>query len=145
MENKKIIWVWVGVAVVVIGVVAAFVWPRHNQGNPAAVYAPKGQLVPQFPKSLVLHALGGVTNSYSIGYNASTSQYTGEFDSSNTVDFIYNQYLNYFLSNHWTVENIINNNSSSRGLYVTTSTADASVAISAEPKGSHVTIGYLTK
>ena len=147
MENKKI-WIWVGVVVVVLGVVASFFLPHNNGSSPAPIYAAKGQLTPQFPRSLILHALSGVTDSYAIPYNASTNQYTAQFDSSSSVDFIYNDYLQYFISSGWHIMNTIRSGDS-RGLYASTSTGEASVAIEPLTIGSNtasrVTIGYLTK
>ncbi len=150
MQDNKRVWVWVGVVVVLFAIVAFLVWPPNNNANqtatgPTPVYAAKGQVIAGFPQEILLHAPGAITNSYSIAYASSTNLYTVQLNSSSSMQFVYNLYLQYFLSKSWTITNNVTNQVASRGLYVTTSTADASVSIVQQGTGSQVTISYSTK
>ncbi len=150
MKDSKRVWVWVGVVVVVLAVVLAFVWrPSSKQpassGGPAPVFAPQGQLVPQFPKSLILDSNAAISGSYSINYSSSTNQYTAEYDSSSTMASLYAQYKQYLPANGWAITNNITKYSSSRGLYASNASSDVSVAIVSQVNGSRAIITYLIK
>lgn len=145
-------WVWVGIVVVLFGVVAFIVWPSHNNSNqtasgPVPVYAAQGQLTPQFPKSLILDGLSSVNSSYSINYASSTNQYTAIFDASTSIDVLFKSYRQYFLANHWQIQNAVTSLPTSRSLYAITSSSEANVSITQAQRGigSQVTISYLAK
>ena len=65
MKEMKNIWVWVGVAVVVIVIALALMWrpsvPKPT--SPVPVFAPQGQLTPNFPKELILDPQAQVNSS----------------------------------------------------------------------------------
>jgi hypothetical protein len=109
MKDPKRVWAWVGVIIVVIVVIAWVLWmPKFGSHqaattSPMPVYAPQGQLVPQFPKALILDSNAAISGSYSIGYSSSTNQYTAEYDSSSTVTSLYKMYQTYLAQNNWTV------------------------------------------
>ncbi len=149
MKDSKRIWVWVGVVVVVLAVVFAFAWrPSSKQpasSGPAPVFAPQGQLVPQFPKSLILDSNAAISGSYSINYSSSTNQYTAEYDSSSTVVSLYTQYKQYLPANGWTITNDMNSLSGFRGIAGGNASSSVQVAINAHGGGSQVTITYLVK
>jgi len=149
MSNSKRIWVWVGVAIVVVAVVvwvARMFMPKKPVAlNPSPVFAPQGQLVPEFPKSLILDSNAAVSDSYSINYSSSTNQYTAVYDSSSTVTALYNQYKEYLPANGWTITNDITKYSTSRGLYASNASSDVAVGIVTQGIGSQTTITYLLK
>jgi hypothetical protein len=147
MKDKKNIWVAVGVVVVILAVILIFVWKPTSKpaGAPAPVYAPQGQLTPQFPKQLILDTSAAVNGSYSIGYSSSTNQYTAEFNSSSSMATEYASYKQYFSSNGWTLTNDITKYPTSRGLYASNASADAAIGIVSVGSGSQVTISYVTK
>jgi hypothetical protein len=148
MKDSKQIWVWVGVAVVVIVVVFAFVWklkPKPVASGPVPVFAPQGQLTPNFPKDLILDNNAAISGSYSINYSSSTNQYTAEYDSSNTLVSLYNSYKTYFGANGWMVTNSSSIKSASKiGILIAaTSSANVNVTLIAKGKGSEATISYV--
>lgn len=151
MQNNKRMWVWVGVVVVLFGVVAFIIWPHSNPSQtatgPVPVYAAKGQITPQFPKSLILDGLSSVNSSYSINYASSTNQYTAIFDTSTSIDVLFKSYRQYFLANGWQIQNAVTSLPTSRSLYAVTSSSEANVSITQaqQGSGSRVTISYLAK
>ena len=152
MQDTKRVWVWVGVVVVVLGVVVALVWPRSkpsgpttSTNGPAPVYAPQGQLTPEFPKQLILDSAAAVNQSYSIGYSSSTNQYTAQFNTSSSVATLYASYKKYLPANGWTITNDIAKYAQSRGIYASNASSDVMVAILAQGSGSQVTVTYIIK
>jgi hypothetical protein len=149
MEGSKRIWVWVGIVVIIIVVVFAFVWkPAPSQpasSGRAPVYAPQGQLTPNFPKELILDPQAQVNSSYSINYDASTNQYTAEWVSSSSLATLYNNYKTYFGNNGWAIANASGATSASKigAMYATTSTAKVNVTFLAQGKGTGVSISYV--
>ncbi len=149
MNDSKRIWVWVGVAVVVIALAAWLIWgvslkPKQLTG-PVPVFAPQGQLTPQFPKNLILDARAEVNSSYSIGYSTSTNQYTAEWVSSSSLATLDADYKNYFAANGWQVtnSNAVSAVTKLGVVYASTSTANINVTLVAQGKGSEVTISYV--
>ena len=147
MNDSKKIWAWVGVAVVVIVVVLAVVWkftPKHASG-PVPVFAPQGQLTPNFPKGLILDNNAVIAGSYSINYSSSTNQYTAEYNSSDTVPALYKDYQTYFAANGWMVTNSSSIKSASKiGVVIAaTSSANVNVTLIAKGIGSQATISYV--
>jgi hypothetical protein len=149
MKDPKKIWAWVGVAVVVIVVVFAVVWrptPKPASG-PVPVFAPQGQLTPNFPKDLILDSNAAISGSYSINYSSSTNQYTAQYDSSNTLVSLYNSYKTYFGTNGWMVTNSSSIKSASKigVLIAATSSANVNVTLIAKGTGSQATISYVAR
>jgi len=149
MKDPKVFWVWVGIVVVVMIVVAFFIWrpgakPQVASG-PVPVYAPQGQLVPQFPPSLILGTSTIVNGSYAINYTSSTNQYTVEFNSSSSMASLYTSYKQYLSANGWTITNDITKYPTSRGLYASNTSSSVTVGIAQNNKGSQVTISYVVQ
>lgn len=147
MNDSKRIWIWVGVAVVVIVVAVAFVWrpgPKKPSG-PTPVFAPQGQLTPNFPKELILDPQAAIGVSYAINYNPSTNQYTAQWTSSSSLVTVYNDYQKYFQDNGWTITNKSGVKAASKigAMYASTATANVNVTIVAQGKGAAVTISYV--
>lgn len=150
MKDSKRIWVWVGVAVVVVAAVIVVVW-RPSQKPPAVapgpvpVFAPKGQLVPQFPKELILDSSASVAGSYSIAYSSSTNQYTAQYDSSSTVTALFNQYKTYFAGNGWTVTGTLTTHPTFDVIAATKDSGHLQVVINKNGTGSQTTITYVAE
>jgi hypothetical protein len=149
MKSSKNLWVWVGVVVVVLVVVGALIWRSTSQqpanSGPAAVYAPQGQLAPGFPKNLVLDAQARIGSSYSIAYASTTNQYTARWVSSSSVATLYNSYKTYFGNNGWAITNSSGATSTSKlgAIYAATSSANVSVTMITQGKGSEITVSYV--
>ena len=139
---------WVGIVVVVIIVVVAIVWrPSSKQPatGPTAVYAPQGQLTPNFPKELVLDPQAQIASSYSVNYDSTTNQYTAQWVSSTTLATMYGDYKTYFSSNGWAITNSSGATSTSKlgAIYASTSAANVSVTMLAQGKATQVTVTYV--
>jgi hypothetical protein len=149
MKDPKQIWAWVGVVVVVAIVAAWIVWrPGSSAPQPTApvpVYAPQGQLVPDFPKGLILDSSAAISGSYSINYSSSTNQYTAEYNSSSTMASLYAKYKAYLPANGWAITNDISAYPGSEGLYASNASSDVAVAVVSQKTGSQVTITYVVK
>jgi hypothetical protein len=166
MNERKNLWVWVGVAVVVIAaIVAGVVWfinrGKAPQTGPVPVHAPTGQVVVGFPQQLILGTptsstatsgassfFAGITNSYSINYSTSTNQYTAEWTSSSTLASLYKQYQNYVAQNGLTIVNHIDT-ASIKGIYATNASSAVNIVIApqsqvAPTKGSKITVSYVS-
>jgi hypothetical protein len=80
-----------------------------SQGQQASVIqkedAPRGELVSEFPKNLVLDSKATIDSSFKIAYQEDTNQYTGAFISDKSVTDIYNSYLDYATKNNYNVVN----------------------------------------
>ena len=142
MSNRK--WLVVGIVVVlviVLVVVYFFVGRKPAPGTP--VFVPTGQVVPEFPKELLLNHDADFSQSYSINYSSSTNQYTAIWNASSSVADVYNEYLSYFQTNGWDITNRITRYTDSRGLYATNGTSTVNVAIVAQGAGAQVIISYL--
>jgi hypothetical protein len=154
MKDSKNIWVWVGVAVVAAVIAVWLAWkPAAN--SPAAgptgavnvpVYAPQGQLTPNFPKELILDPQAQVESSYSINYDTSTNQYTAQWNSSSSLLSLYNKYKTYFGGNGWA----ITNSSGATGvsmigvIYATNASANVNMTVLKQGSGAGVTISYVS-
>jgi hypothetical protein len=153
MEGKKREWVTIGVAVLIIIVIGFLAWYEKFQvpsGGVASistpVFAATGQLSPGFPQSLVLDANATVDQSYSIHYAAgSGDQYTAQWDSALPVATVFNNYLNYFKSNSWTIVNRVTKSATAQGVYATNASSSVNIAIMAITNGSRITVSYLIK
>jgi hypothetical protein len=152
MKDPKKTWAWVGVIIVVIVVVVWIVWaawkptvPQQTNSGPTPVFAPQGQLVPQFPKDLILDSNAAISGSYSIDYSSSTNQYTAEYDSSSTVTSLYNQYQTYLPQNGWTMAGTLTTHPTFDVLAATQGNDQLQVVISTLSKGSQVIITYVVK
>lgn len=119
--------------------------PAPVPSGPPPSYAPKGQLVPGFPKELILDAAAQVSNSYSINYSASLNQYTAQWNSSSSMAALYAGYKAYLPKNGWQIVNQNTGNVSWRGIYATNGTHDVNVAIVQQGKGSRATVSYVQK
>ncbi len=147
MKDSKRIWVWVGVAVVVLAVIFSLLWrPKAPQAptSPTAVFAPQGQLTPNFPKELILDPQAQFTTSYSVNYNPTLNQYTAEWNSSSSLVTLYNNYKTYFGSNGWTITNSSGATNASKiaVMYAATSTANVNVSFVAQGKGTGMSVSY---
>ena len=147
MNDPKRIWAWVGVAILVIVVIAWVIWRPQEKvaSGPSPVFAPQGQLVPQFPKDLILDTNAAISGSYAINYSSSTNQYTAEYDSSSTVTSLYKDYQSYLSTNNWVVIGSLTTHPTFDAIAATQGNNQLQVVISAENKGSQVTITYMVK
>jgi hypothetical protein len=148
MKDQKKVWVWVGIVIVVIIVVALVVWKltaKPKPTGPVPVFAPQGQLVPNFPKQLILDPKAQVSTSYSINYDPTTNQYTAEWTSSSSLASLYGDYQTYFGNNGWTITNQSGAKSGSRlaVLYAATTTANVNVTLVTQASGADATISYV--
>ena len=137
---------WVGVAVVVIAIAVVFIWSHGKKPTgPVPVFAPQGQLTPNFPKQLMLDPQAQVNSSYSINYDPTTNQYTAEWTSSSSLAALYGDYQTYFGNNGWTITNQSGVKAVSKlaVLYAATTTANVNVTLVSRGKGSDATISYL--
>ena len=151
MKDHKNIWAWVGVAIVVI---AAVVWaavavmqkqPGQQATGPTPVYAPQGQLTPNFPADLIIDSSTAISQSYSINYSSSTNLYTAIYDSSSSMKMMFQDYMGYFASSTvWKVARVYVEPTYD-SIAVTNGNGQAQVVISTQGTGSHVAIGYGSK
>jgi hypothetical protein len=152
INTRVIVW-----AVVVIVVVVGLVWYALSMQGPVGpgtpppgsgitpVYAPQGQVVPGFPKQLILDNAAAVSNSYSVNYSASANQYTVQWNSSSSMTTLYTAYKAYLPANGWTITNNIITPANFRGLYATNASSVISIAMNTQGKGSQVIITYVVK
>lgn len=145
-------WIWVGLAVLVLVLVLLFSGafkPSSPTPTPSSgatpVYAPQGELVAGFPTELILDTSARTTQSYSINYSSSTSQYTANFTSNESMLKLYGDYKTYFPQNGWTIVNDTTSYKDSRSLYAKQGTAEASVAVIDKGTTRQVTVSYLKK
>jgi len=117
----------------------------QNPPGPAPTYAPQGQVVAGFPQKLILDPGATVSNSYSLSYSANNNQYTAVWNSSSSMASLYSTYKNYFQNNGWTITNDFVSIPTVRGIAGKSGTNVASVVITAQNKGSQVTISYLAQ
>jgi hypothetical protein len=148
MKNSKQLWVWVGVVVVVVILVVWGIWklqPKSQTASPAPVFAPQGQLTPNFPKQLMLDPQAQVNSSYAINYDPTTNQYTAEWTSSSSLAVLYGDYQKYFGDNGWTITNQSGVKGASKlaVLYAATSSANVNVTLVTQGKSSSATISYV--
>jgi hypothetical protein len=154
MNDPKKTWVWVGVAVVII---AAGVWvfslvnpgtqssAPQGTSNPVPVYAPQGQLIPEFPKNLILDNNAVISGSYSIGYASTTNQYTAQYDSSSTVSALFKEYQSFLPQNGWTINGTLTSSPYYDLIAASQSNSQLQVLINTQTAGSQVVITYLVK
>lgn len=150
---------WVLIAIAVAAMVGIIWYARMENGAPASrtiatstsgtpagsvAFAPNGQLVAGFPKSLILGS-AAVSGSYSINYSSTTHQYTVEWNSSSSMESLYEAYKAYLPSHGWNIVNDITKYAASRGLYARNASSDVSVAVIATGNGSQISIAYLEK
>lgn len=156
---RKKAWAWIGLFIV-LAVLAALAinapWhPLTQPGvsgtsytNPAPAapsYAPQGQLVNGFAQGLILDNAPSFTQSYSVQYSATSTQYTTTWNSSSSMTALFAAYQNYFSANGW---NIASENASISGLRnidAMNGTDYVNVTIAAQGKGSQVTVSYFEK
>jgi hypothetical protein len=146
MNDSKRVWVWVGVVVVAAAIAVVFVWNPGSKpaapSAPAPVYAPQGQLVPQFPKDLILDSNAAISGSYSIDYASSSNQYTAEYNSSSSMKSLFGDYQTYLPQNGWTVIGSDATHPMFSEISANQGTNQLQVVISQVGKGSQVTISY---
>lgn len=147
MNSTKKVWVWVGIVVVVVVIAVAFVWRPGSKkpAGPVPVFAPQGQLTPNFPKDLILDPQAQIGSSYSINYDAKTNQYTAQWNSSSSVVSLYGDYQKYFGDNGWTTTNQSGVKAASKlaVLYAATTTANVNVTLVARGGGADATVSYV--
>lgn len=154
MNPSRKVWVWIGAvaaAIVVVAVIVAAVMAWHAAPGqsipktPTPVYAPQDELVPQFPKNLILDPAAAVSQSYSMSYSTATNQYTAEYDSSSSMAALYAAYVAYLPAHGWTITNQLTSFANSRGVSATNASSSVQASIVAQNGGSQVTVGYVTK
>lgn len=154
MNPSRKSWVWIGsivATILVVAVVVIAVMVRHSSPTqpvskaPTPVYAPQGELIPQFPKDLILGPAAVVSQSYSLSYSSATNQYTAEFNSSSSMTSLYASYVAYLPAHGWTVTNQLTSFANSRGVSATNASSSVQVSIVAHNGGSQVIVGYVTK
>lgn len=148
MNDAKRIWMWVGVGIVVIIAIVWIVWAMMAKpvaSGPSPVYAPQGQLVPQFPTGLILNNSTTIDESYSISYSTSTNQYTAEYDSTSSMATLYADYQSYLPKNNWTVTGSLTTHPTFEVITASQDSHQLQVVISAIGKGSQATITYLAQ
>lgn len=141
---------WVGIAVVVL-IVIVLAWMSTSAPKPAAVsgptpvYAPQGQLTPNFPKELILDPQAQIGSSYSVNYDATTNQYTARWISSSSILTLYNEYKTYFGNDGWMLTNSSGATNASKigAMYAATTSAKVNVTILAKSGGAEVTVNYV--
>ena len=135
------------IIIIIIAVAGILVWkfyPKNSEvGKP--VYAPKGQLTPQFPKELILDTTVAVNNSCAINYSPTLNQYTAEYDSSNTVKALFADYQSYLSKNGWTITSTLTTRPMFDALNATKGTEQLQVVVSTRDKGSHIIITVVVK
>lgn len=159
-QKQKPAWVvWVGVAflaaVIILSIISPSLWRGAAPGvpqktGPQPTYAPQGQLIPGFPKELILDSAARVGNSYSINYSASGNQYTAAWNSSSSVAALFNQYKTYLPANGWVVPaGSARSGKYGASLFATNANPASVVNISIVPaasgNGAQVTISYVAK
>ena len=151
MKDPKRVWVWVGVVVVAAAVAGWAVWasspkqPVASQSGPAPVFAPQGQLVPEFPKGLILDSTAAISGSYSINYASSTNQYTAEYNSSSSMASLYAQYKQYLPANGWTITGTLTTHPTFNVIAASQGNNQLQVVVNTQSKGSQVTITYVAQ
>lgn len=113
--------------------------------------APSGEIPAEFPRRLLLGAGAKIEQGYTINYEAGFIQNTAEYNSSDSIEVIFNKFKNYFSENGWTVTNEAVKESGSRGLYAEKGEATANVFItkpsastgSTQTSGSNVSVSYV--
>ncbi len=146
------LWITIGVVIVAaILILASFLGHRQgtqmtqNLPSPTPVYATQGEVVPSFPKELILDPQASVQNSYSLNYSSTTNQYTAEWNSSTTMPTLFAKYQAYLQKNGWTIVNQITNYPALRGLYATNASSDVNVAITPLGGGSQATVSMVAR
>jgi hypothetical protein len=149
MRDSKRIWAWVGAAIIVVALAVWAIWKFTSHApvatGPVPVFAPQGQLVPNFPKDLILDSNAAISGSYSVSYSTSTNQYTAEYDSSSTVTALYKQYSSYLPQNGWTVTGALTTHPTFDVIAATEGSDQLQVVISTQSGGSQVTISYVAE
>lgn len=149
MKDPKRVWVWVGVVVVAVAVAWWIVWklnstqPAPLQSAPAPVFAQQGQLVPNFPKNLILDNAAVISGSYSINYSSSTNQYTAEYNSSSSMASLYAQYKQYLPANGWTITGTLTTHPTFNVIAASQGNDQLQIVVNTKSKGSQVTITYV--
>jgi hypothetical protein len=135
------------VVIIIIIIVPVLIW-KFAPKKPAIgvpVYAPKGQLVAQFSPSLIMDKSAVISDSYAINYSTTTNQYTAEYNSSNTVTALYNDYKTYLSENGWTITGSLTTHPTFDALTAEKGNDQLQVVISTQGKESHVTITDVVK
>lgn len=119
--------------------------PAAQNKGLIATEAPKGEVVPGFPRESILDAKSSVDKSYAVDYGGGTVQRTANFTSAKSMPDLFAEYKDYFMKNGWTITNEITKYKTSRGLYAVKGSADANVAIADQGKSREVIVSYLQK
>ena len=153
MKDRKTMWAWIGAAIVAVIVVAwivAAMMPPQATPPPQAtgpVYAPQGQVTPDFPKDLLIDSSATINQSYAINYSSSTNQYTAQFSSTSTVTQLFNSYKAYLVSKGWTITGTLTTQPDYDIIAASQGNAqmEAVIAVGAQKQGSQATVTYVTK
>jgi len=146
-------------AVLVVGLGAVFLLLHKNvapakqaanintnataSANPQVVYAHPGDLIPSFPKDLLIGANQETQSSFAVTY-PNTTQSTVVFDSSENADVLYNAYLVYLQSNKYELLNH-QDAKGSASIYAINGSGDVSLDMSTDGKFTKVKVSYLKK
>ena len=150
--SRLALWITIVVIVVAAILILASLLGRQqgtqmtaNLPSPTPVYATPGEVVPSFPRDLLLDPQASVQNSYSLTYSSTTNQYTAEWNSSTTMPALFQKYQAYFKQNGWTIVNQITSNPAVRGLYAVNASSDVNVAITPLGSGSQATVSVVQR
>jgi hypothetical protein len=144
MDTKTGAIMLIAVAVVAGLIIYAFLrTPATPSGSgpsgPLPTYAPQGQLVAGFPSQLILEPQAQISQSYSL-----SGEVVAEWNSSTSIDDLYNEYQNYFSSNGWNILNETAAPSNVRGISAQNSSGSVNFTATTQPDGSSdVTVSYL--
>ena len=108
---------WIG-AIVIVLLVAGCAYalrnaakPKPKAGSPAKmmevlqpVFAPKGQVVDTFPKELIVGGNSVPQSSYKVSY-ANSNESTAVYETGDSLDTVYQDYLTYFSKNGYRLIN----------------------------------------
>lgn len=106
--------------------------------NPKVTFASEGQVAAGIPKELILEPQAAIIESY-----VAAGQSTVEWNSSSSIDALFNEYQNYFLNNNWNIVNEVATPSNVRGIYANQNAASANVTMVAQGSGSQITVSYI--
>ena len=141
---------FIAVTVAMLVVIGALSWLgiTLQKGRPVAVqqqvFAPTGQLVTGFPKELVLDQVAQISGSYAVNYSPTLDQYTANWTSTSSINDLYGEYVDYFISRGWAITNTSTDIAGFRGIYAVTSTADVNVVMNdSGQSGLSATVSYV--
>jgi hypothetical protein len=155
-QTHKTIWA-AGIIVVVLTIAFIVFWHQKHESAPSTkpsqtqqtvnhiqpTYTSSGQLVPAFPKELVLGTQPTITQSYDVPYS-SQNQSATTYQAQDTPDKVFQAYLTYFQSNNYEI--ISKQQTTERDtVYASNKDVDISIIITSKQGKSSVTVNYLNK